>query len=176
MPTTIILSGFKEFQDKLSHMPQRVSKEVDGVIGVAAADWERRAKRDAPVHYGRLKGNITHKKNAELNWEVVSSILYSPFLEWGTKTKISVPSDLAAYAAQFKGYKSGSLQDFYNSLFEWVRLKGVARGGDVKQATYMIMRHILRYGIRPQPFFFVQRQAVEKQLLSDIKQILETEH
>lgn len=97
--------GFKEFEKKLHSLPKEIQEEAGAYVLDAAQEWEERAKLDAPKDTHIMSGNITNKQTGELSAEVTSPVDYSPYVEWGTGTRVSVPSDLVSYAAQFKGTK-----------------------------------------------------------------------
>lgn len=98
--------GFKEFKAKLESLPQEVQDQAEGFVEDAALKWAQLAKNDAPVgDTGYLQKYITAHPLAPMSWEVNSAMNYSPYVEWGTGTRVSVPSVLSTYAAQFKGKK-----------------------------------------------------------------------
>lgn len=99
----IRLEGWKEFEGKLDRLPPELLTEFDEVAGFAAAEWEGLAKVAAPVDFGFLKRGISHFQVAQGNWDVISSVYYSPYQEWGTITRVFVPAALTDYAIQFKG-------------------------------------------------------------------------
>lgn len=109
MSNAIKLDGFKQFQDKLKKLPANLRSTSDAYVQRAAQDWEGRAKRAAPVQVGNiggnLRGNINSEKKGEMLAEVTSGVFYSPYVEWGTGTRVKVPADLQSYAIQFKGVK-----------------------------------------------------------------------
>lgn len=168
MPNSINLSGFKEFGDKLNRLPNQLSGEVDEVVGLAAAEWELRAEQDAPVDQGHLRGQITHKKNSQMNWEVVSPVEYSAYLEWGTRTRVNVPADLQAYASQFRSTGQSGAKKM---IYAWMDRVGIP-----KDKQWFVFISIMVKGIHPHPFFFKQGPLVEQQLVRDITDILNTEH
>jgi hypothetical protein len=129
--------GFTEFIDKLNKLPADIQEEADGYVLDAALLWEEKAQLAAPVGQGFLKAGIRGFMTGNLQAEVVSNVLYSAYVEWGTGTRVSVPADLKDYAIQFKGKK----------------------------------QTIGRY---PNPYFFIQRPIVEKQLFEDLTKMLET--
>lgn len=100
---TIDIKGLKELQAKLDKLPKIIEQELSGVLERGAQVFVRNAKRDAPVDFGFLKNLISYAKAGELSFQVVSGSKYSPYLEWGTITRVSVPEELAGYAIQFKG-------------------------------------------------------------------------
>ena len=107
MPTTIVLTGFKEFETKLKNLPKELMDEIDGEVKYAAEFWVKLAKRDAPKNFGTLAGLIdayqlfVATKKDERAWEVTSGAEYSPYMEWGTGSRAKIPTELVAYAAQW---------------------------------------------------------------------------
>lgn len=101
MPTTITLTGFKEFEAKLKAMPKILQEEIGGEVRYSGEYWAGLAKRDAPVDNGILVGLIDAKHDKPLESEVTSSAYYSPYVEWGTGSRAKIPMDLVAYAAQW---------------------------------------------------------------------------
>lgn len=97
--------GFKEFQSKLKALPSEVKTISGAYVQDAGLKWEQLAKRSAPVDKGILRNNITSRKVTPMTVEITSGALYSPYVEWGTGTRVSVPSELQAYAIQFRGVK-----------------------------------------------------------------------
>lgn len=198
------IKGLTELQAKLGKMPNEVKKMADAVLRDGAANWVLLAKRDAPANYGKLKQGITFKKMANgslIGYTVTSNSNYSAFMEWGTKGKAVIPADQSEYAAEFKGAKGGSIDEFFLAIFEWVKKKGIAdtystgivrrgnsytmdensimRSGRRKRASdaaiydaaFAIMMSILKKGVTPHPFFFKQKPIIEKKIISDFKQI-----
>lgn len=166
MANGVTIRGFKEFQAKLAKLPKHLLEEVDAVVEDAAGLWEQRAKQDAPTDQGRLRQSISWKAIKTGQWEIVSPVEYSAWVEWGTKTRVRVPPELSAYAAQFKG--GGSGKDAKKMIYEWCRRKGIP-----ENLWYVIYRSIMIKGVYPHPYFFVQAPFVEKQLFADLKRIVE---
>lgn len=167
MPVNLL--GFEQFAAKIKALPKVLLAEVNNEIKDAGRSWEQGAKRMAPKDQGRLYGEIHATSTRPLTTEIVVNIDYAPYVEWGTKSKVRVPSDIADYAAQFKGKgTAGSARKF---IYAWCKRKGIP-----EEAWFAIYRSIMINGIRPHPFFFVQRPRVEKELIQHIKTILNTEH
>ena len=137
----INIKGLKELQDKMAKMPEVLEKRVNGIIEDVAKVFVRNAKKDAPVDMGVLRNSITYYKNGKLSFTIVSGAKYSPYLEFGTITKVSVPTELAAYAAQFKG-------------------KGLRANGGIYPHPYFFLQT---------PIAKKQAETDIKQLLGDIK-------
>lgn len=97
--------GFKEFQAKLKALPNDLQTLADVYVQDAGLEWEQKAKRSAPVNFGQLRGSISSQKTGNMSAEITSAKLYSPYVEWGTGTRVKVPTELQSYAIQFKGQK-----------------------------------------------------------------------
>ncbi len=170
MPNTVTLTGFKEFEDKLRRLPKVLAHEIDGEVEDAARLWDDLAKQDAPKDVGTLAGLISKRKNKDMDWEVASGAGYSAFIEWGTKSRVRVPADLAAYASQFRGGGAGA-GNAKAFIYAWMKRKGIP-----EKFWWITFHSIITKGIHPHPFFFIQAPFVEKQLYTGVKRILTTEH
>jgi HK97 gp10 family phage protein len=161
----IEVKGLKELKKKFGSIPKDVADEVDAAMAVAANDFENRAASAAPVNLGQLKGAISSNRIKEMDWEVVSPLDYSAFVEFGTRTRVQVPADLQSYAAQFKS--GGNKGDAKKAIYEWCRLKGIE-----EKYWYPIYIKVMTVGINPHPFFFIQRGPVYKQLVKNCKEAI----
>ena len=91
-----ILKGLKDY--KLT-----VDKFVKDGVKDWAEETESGAKRDVPVRTGELKNNIYGEvEDYKADVGVSDAIDYAPYVEFGTGTKVDVPTGLEAYALQFK--------------------------------------------------------------------------
>lgn len=156
MSKNISITGLGELRARLAKAPQNITKVVsaelqDGANGIAAE-----AKQRAPGDQGILRNLISAAKIDPLNWKVVSGADYSPYLEFGTGAKVSIPAGLEEYAAQFKGGGQSSVLSAKEAIFAWCERHGID-----KEAWYAIYISIMANGIKPQPFFFpaVNRQT-----------------
>jgi hypothetical protein len=77
-------------------------KEITEAILVTTRQTSYGAKMNAPVDKGRLRNSI-RPFNKGMTGEVVVGASYGPYQEYGTGTKVRVPSELSSYAMQFKG-------------------------------------------------------------------------
>lgn len=105
MSSGVNVIGFKEFQAKLKALPNDLQTRADAYVQDAGLEWEQKAKRAAPKNFGQLAGNINSQKTGNMSAEITSAKLYSPYVEWGTGTRVKVPTELQSYAIQFKGQK-----------------------------------------------------------------------
>jgi len=123
---------------------------------------------------------------------IVVTANYAAYIEFGTRKFAAqyvstLPADWKSYAATFKGKGGGDMNEFIQNIMQWVQQRGIGalktKSGNnstsassldaMQQAAYGIALHILRNGIRPQPYLF---PAVEKHtptLIADIKKIFE---
>lgn len=170
MPTIVTLTGWKEFETKLANMSKILQSKIGGEVEDAARTWAAGAKNDAPKDQGFLAELINSEKTGPMTAEAVSPAEYSAWLEWGTKTKVSVPSDLQAYAEEFRG-GGGGAGNAKQMIYAWMNRVGVPL-----QFQWPTFISIITKGINPHPFFFIQRPIVEKQLTSRVQNILNTEH
>ena len=104
------LIGFKEFEKKLSKAPADIQRKGDQLIKFAGERFRELAIESLAsgiltktVGAAGLSGSIHLVNPGKLKVEVVVGKKYGPYVEWGTITRVSVPSELAAYAIQFKG-------------------------------------------------------------------------
>jgi HK97 gp10 family phage protein len=97
------VKGLRELQAKLSKKQSSLTTEGEAVLERAAQVFVRNAKRDAPKDMGRLAQGISYMKTGALSFTIVSAQEYSPYVEWGTITKVKVPAGEQNYAIQFKG-------------------------------------------------------------------------
>jgi hypothetical protein len=132
-------------------IPDAVSQELDAEMAVIANEFVNRAVQDAPVDQGVLKNSITFYQESLMNWKIVSGANYSAYVEFGTRSKVQVPSDVQDYASVFQGQGTGSAKSFFDSIKDWVKRKGID-----EKAAYPIAISILRQGVNPHPYFFKQ--------------------
>lgn len=88
-------------------------------------------------------------------------------MEWGTKTKASVPGWLSSYAQQFKGGVKGG--DAKRHIYAWCKRVGVP-----EEKWFLVFVSIMQKGVKPRPFFFKQKAHVQKKLLSDLKILVDS--
>lgn len=100
------VTGIKDLEKRLKAAPDKVKREVNAEVQDAARQYSLLAKQSASSQfgdYGNLAGGIQPEDRGFMNAFVFSNARYSAYVEWGTITRVMVPTDLAAYAIQFKG-------------------------------------------------------------------------
>lgn len=179
------VEGLAELREKLQNLPKNLETQFDAEMSAAADDFVERAVNDAPRDEGQLIQGISKNKEGVMDYRVVSSAMYSAYVEWGTRRRVEVPSDLKEYAAQFKGTGDGSGEGFFEHILDWVKRKNIRwesaaqyktgkKKGQNKllsheQTAWFIYFHLLYVGMKPHPFFFKQRQPVMDALQQRLK-------
>jgi hypothetical protein len=103
-PFTLDVQGLGNLEKRIKGLPAKLQKEVDGELFAGTNAIHRRQLRAVPVNTGRLKQGIPDPhKVKDLEYELTSNALYSPYVEFGTGKLVSVPDELKDFAIQFKG-------------------------------------------------------------------------
>lgn len=168
------IKGLDKLYDKFQKLSQNAKEGVVNEFAASALKIQNDAKRNCPVNFGNLRNSIIVTKDGDyktFRFTISAKVSYSPYIEFGTGGKVSVPSNYAEYAATFKGKKAGKYKEFIEALILWVKRKGIGDGND-KSTAYVIARSILRKGIRPQPFMIPAFEQEKSKLLNRIKDIL----
>lgn len=182
----VTIIGFKEFEKKVFNLDKEVKKDLSKYVAAAGKQWNELAQKDAPRDYGRIAQGIKDKPKG-LTTEVTSNAVYSQFMEWGTKRRRKVPSDLSSYAASLSYTRTGDYYDFLNAILDWVKRKGI--GATYKVETrrknrqskdqflaiaQAIANSIMKNGIYPHPYFFKHKDVVYKDMMAKVKVYLNT--
>lgn len=164
---TVKVEGLDKLLKSLQNESEEIKQQIGFEIRESANEMANRAAADVPVDQGLVRAEISSIEVDELTYDVVSPADYSAFLEFGTKSKVSIPAGLEDVAAQFRGGKNGTADQAKKAIFEWCRRKGIE-----ESAWYPIYRSVMMNGIRPQPFFFKQLAREKNNLIKNIKQVL----
>lgn len=100
------LIGLKDFTNRIKNASKQVQAEVSNEVAAAAAEFEAGAIKLLITQRGdtgTLAKSIGKRQETPFTWDVFASAFYAPYIEWGTITKVKVPSELSDYAIQFKG-------------------------------------------------------------------------
>lgn len=163
--------------ERLQNMSKELEESVDLVLDASALEIAERAKQLAPRDRGFLAQHITPNTSAKLRKEVDVLADYAAYVEFGTGAyaaayAASLPSTWQQFALSFKGRGGGTFAEMLKRIQEWVRLKGIASGNEVKSVAYLIARSILIHGIRPHPFLFPAFMQQQPQLIKDLETAL----
>lgn len=165
----IDLGDLNDLKDRLNAIPDNLTPLIDGIIMDGCNRIALRAKQLAPADDGILRETINVDQLALMIWEVSANALYSPYVEFGTRTSVVIPDGLEEYASQFMG-PSSSTSDVKakDAIFEWCRHKGIE-----EEYWYAIFIKIMVQGINPHPFFFPAVNEILPSIVNDIQRVLE---
>jgi len=174
MPFTLKIDVTK-VEAKLNTARKDVELKIKDELNKFGQDAVAEAKRLSPIDEGFLRGKIGYEPPTvqALRTSIVVACNYAAYVEFGTRRfaaayVASLPATWQAYAATFKGGTGGSMDDFIKHITEWVLRKGIAgtktKSGKtsksqdslraMRQAAYGIALHILRNGIKAQPYLY----------------------
>ena len=163
------VKGVQEVISELRKIGKDMEKRIDVTTQEAANSIELNAKKLAPKNFGKLAQSISQIKVKQSNYKVTVNELYGAYMEFGTGTKVVVPTEFKEMAASFKGQKTGSYKEGLESIKEWCRAKGI----DEKFA-YVIFAKILGAGLNPRPFLYPSWIQGKKDYLKDLENLLKT--
>lgn len=158
------IEGINRIRTVLDKQFKSITGEMAQEIQDSMSNMELKALQDAPTDQGLLKAGISVQKIDELTYDLICQVGYAPFIEFGTRLKVQIPSELQAIAGQFRGAKSEG--DAKKMIYDWCKRKGIEESG-----WYPIYRSIMINGIRPRPFFFKQLEAEKPNLIKNLKRI-----
>lgn len=102
------VKGFKQVFNYLKEKEKQVDniclEETEKAIRLAELD----AKQNAPVDTGKHRQSIVGEMEGEKG-KLSANMEYSPYLEFGTGTSVSIPPGFEELAIQFKGNKPGTI-------------------------------------------------------------------
>lgn len=172
------VSGLDRLQKVFHKLPAAARKELKAELKVTADEVRDQAKKEVPTDETRLKNSISVKTDGPLGFSIVAQTTYAGYLEFGTKTKTVVPAGLQDVANSLKGPAPGQGNPL-EAIQKWVQRKGIAGTysvktrklsrskaslANIKQVAFLIWRHIRKFGIKPQPYFFKQVPPAENKL------------
>lgn len=149
---SLSLSGLKGLQKAIKDKESALTKGIDAEMAASVSKINTEQKTLVPVNFGLLRSSLKFDRNTALDYTIASQGAgseYAPFQEFGTGSKVMIPSGLEGEAAKYKGGKGGTFKDFVESMKDWCRKKGIP-----ESAAYPMAVKIIKNGLRPQPFFF----------------------
>lgn len=181
------VQGLDKVLGVFNKMPVTVQRELSNELKVTAAEIRDGAKKDAPTDEARLKQSISSRQINVTSFDIVAQYSYAGYLEFGTKTKVSIPAGLESVASQLRGPSGDPQTNPLAALKAWVKRKGLASTYSVKtqrrtksrseaaltkQIAFLIWRHIRKFGIKPQPYFFKQLKIAEPKLRQRLANVI----
>lgn len=171
MAKKVRVKGLKESIQQLNNKQKEIDSSLLNILQDYTLRIEFQAKRLAPTDMGHLgqsiSSNVIKRKST-----VSANAEYAPFVEFGTRTKVKVPSGFESMAMKFKGKKGkGNFEEFKKDVYDWCKRKGID-----KKFWYAVLLKILRVGTEPQPFLIpsfleqkVKYEAVIKKYKNEIR-------
>lgn len=168
MAVTVKIDNIETVVTQLTKYKDKVSKETIDTINQTMLEVRNGAVRSVPVDVGRLRSSITLTKMNPSNKlsEVYTNVEYAPFIEFGTKSKVEIPSGLESYASQFQR-TGGSFDMLLENIRQWCRHKGIDEA-----AAFPIARKIAKEGIKAQPYLFPAFEKERAMLLPKLDKLL----
>jgi len=155
---------FSDFNRKRNE----IERDIDKIVSANLLNGSTVAKRKAPKAFGKLAQSIGIEKTRKMQGDVVVTLPYAPFVEFGTGAKVSVPQEWANYANEFRNEK-GSFEDALKRIEDWCKLKGKPQ-----EAAYPILITILEDGLRPQPFMYPAFQETKRRFKADLERYVQS--
>ena len=142
-------------------------------MNIAGKNVESKAKINAPVDEGVLRGSINSRYDDKAQRVTITAgggprgVFYAPYVEFGTKTKGKVPAGYQQFANQYRGIRKGKFADLKRNIAEWARKKGIP-----EEAVFPISMQIARRGVPARPFLIPAFESERTQLLNRLKRVL----
>lgn len=132
------ITGVNKLLIKLGGITNEVRKEADTALMFNGRSIEKNAKLRVPTDTGRLKTSLDVYKLGEMSYQIGTNVKYAPYVEFGTKSKTTIPAGLENYAKRFQS-SNGSLEG----------------------------------GMHAQPFLFPSFEQEKKEIIKNLKQIVD---
>lgn len=194
MSTGIKITGIKELMQSINKTVQNAEQGVTKALVKFESNVVKDAKsqlQSKTSNTGKLANSIFGDVRDNVATVVVTAN-YAAYIEFGTRKfaaayVATLPQDWKSYAATFKGKGGGTMDEFIQNIMEWVQQRGIGalktKSGNnstsvssldaMQSAAYAIALHILRNGIRPQPYLYPAVKEHEPKLIADIKKVFE---
>jgi hypothetical protein len=161
------VKGISSVIAELKKFGKDAEKIINAETEAIAVQIESDAKKLAPKNFGKLAQSISHKKVKDMTYKVTVNELYGAYMEFGTGTKVNVPTEFKEMASTFKGQKQGTFEQGLEAIKVWCRAKGID-----EKAAYPIFAKILGAGVNPQPFLYPSWVKGKKNYLANLKKAL----
>lgn len=175
MPLSLTIGNLDKVLAEIKSYPKDIERIINNEFTAFGEGTANDAKRNAPVNEGALRESINYLPDVEnLRVSVGAYIEYAAYLEFGTKAfaeayVATLPEDWQAFAAEHKGGGEGTFAELIQAIMKWVELKGIATGKDIKQASYLIARKIVREGIHAHPYLYPAFEKNKIELIEHLK-------
>ena len=180
---TVSVAGIKIATATLNRLKQAAIDDINDEMYLSALAVQEKAilniRNNGANDQGfLLKGMVLQEDYAARRFETGNIMYYSPYVEFGTGRKVSVPSEWAQYASQFKGKANhGNFEQFVQNLIDWMKRKGITpnEGNDEKDYRHvaiLMAMDIYQNGLTARPFLYPAYQEVVKDLKKRVLAII----
>ena len=147
---------------------KKTESEVDKLLEINGRKIQLKARQRVGKDLGGL-GQSIHVDFPKHKAEISANVFYAFYREFGTGSKVIVPSGYESLAAEGKKLgKRGNWKQFIESIKDWCKRKGI----DEKYA-YPIALKIYRVGSEPKPFLIPSYEEGKVQFVKDLKKYLD---
>lgn len=166
MSKVIKINGLDKWRNKLGQLDKKVHDVVVSNIGLAGLEIAEDANSRAPSGLSNeLARSYRYNLSKDgLSVAVGSDLQYAAFVEFGTRSKVQIPSDFADLAARFRGGKGGTFESLLAQIKLWCKAKGIEQ-----EAAYPIALKIARYGTEARPHFIIALRAGIIRFIENLK-------
>jgi hypothetical protein len=103
---SVSLKGMDKLQKAIESKNKALIEGVDNELKATVMEVNAKQVGRAPIDTGKLRQSLNWKKDADLNYSLVSQGMgaeYAPYIEFGTGGLVDIPKGLEAEASKFKG-------------------------------------------------------------------------
>jgi len=165
---------FNALRERIRNITPETLAKLENVVESNAQELRGNALQRAPVADGELRRGIKveipeNDDKYNIVRKVVSNAPHSPFIEFGTKTYVSIPPEFQKMASEIR---SGGRKPKAGSA--WDRISGWARKkGKSEAEAYLIYMKIMNYGVDAQPFMYPAFVIQRNKFFNSVKKALE---
>lgn len=166
----ISVTGLSELLSQATRFPKEVQEEIEAEVYDSVSRINAMQRRKAPKDQGGLVRGIGYSTRRAQNvayYEVYSNAEQSGYMEFGTRYRVRVPSNLQGIAQAMKGKGISTKLKAKEAIYAWCKRKGIE-----ERAWYPIFIAIMTVGIIPHPFFFQPFFDEAPKLLERIRKIV----
>lgn len=162
-----VIKGLSKVLSKLKKFGKEADVVIDQTTEGIAMEIMVHARQLAPNDTGGLSGSIYQQKEGKAKYKIATPKEYAAYMEFGTGSKVKIPSEMKAEAAKFRGKSQGSFEEGVKAMEDWLR----RNGGDPKDAKWVLIK-IIQRGLTAKPFLYPAFVKGRKKYLMDLKQEL----
>lgn len=150
------IKSLKQFNVTFVGLAKKNARGMDLAKGIVAHD----------ENINKLEGGLSAKRD----------YFYAPYVEFGTRGQVKIPSGFEDIAKKYKGSYFKSNVSFKESIIDWLKTKLKKSDKEANQLAWPVMRKIMKVGTAPKPFispaFKISQKFLIKQLNLNIKKVL----